>query len=95
MDAPIFLAMKTATASLDSTGQTARAHFDEIREMLAARAHGCTKNLPINRTKWVEQIKMLERRRREIDRALAELRRIYTDLFIVSDVRSAGTSGPI
>ena len=67
----------------------------EIREMLAARAHGCTKNLPINRTKCVEQIKMLERRRREIDRALAELRRIYTDIFIVSDVRSAGTSGPI
>lgn len=67
----------------------------EIREMLAARAHGCTKNLPINRTKCVEQIKMLERRRREIDRALAELRRIYTDIFIVSDVRPAGTSGPI
>lgn len=37
----------------------------EIREMLAARTHGCTKNLPINRTKCVEQIKMLERRRRE------------------------------
>jgi hypothetical protein len=45
--------------------------------------------------KCVEQIKMLERRRRDIDRALAELRRIYTDIFIVSDVRPADTSGPI
>lgn len=67
----------------------------EIREMLAGRAHGYTKNLPINRMKCVEQIKMLERRRRDIDRALAELRRIYTDIFIVSDVRPADTSGPI
>ena len=68
----------------------------ENREMLAARARGdCTKNLPINRTKCVEQIKMLERQRRDIDRALAELRRIYTDIFIVSDVRPAGASGPI
>ena len=48
----------------------------EIREMPAGGAHGYTKNLPINRMKCVEQIKMLERRRRDIDRALAELRRI-------------------
>jgi DNA-binding transcriptional MerR regulator len=68
----------------------------EIREMLAARARGdCTKNLPINRTKCVEQIKMLERHRRDIDRALAELRRIYIDIFIVSNLRPAGASGPI
>lgn len=66
-----------------------------IREMLAARAHGCTKNLPINRTKCTEQIKMLGHRRRDIDRALAELRRIYTDIFIVSDVRPASASGSI
>ncbi len=47
----------------------------EIREMLATRARGdCTENLPINRTKCVEQIKMMERQRRDIDRALAELR---------------------
>ena len=64
----------------------------EIRKMLTARAQGCTNNLQINRTKWVEQIKMLERQRRE---ALAELRRIYTDTFIVSDVRPTGASGPI
>jgi DNA-binding transcriptional MerR regulator len=59
----------------------------EIREILAARVHGCTK--PINRTKCVDQIKMLERQRRDIDRALAELRQIYADTFIVSDVRPA------
>jgi DNA-binding transcriptional MerR regulator len=59
----------------------------EIREILAACVHGCTK--PINRTKCVDQIKMLERQRRDIDRALAELRQIYADTFIVSDVRAA------
>ena len=67
----------------------------EIRKMLAGRAHGYSKNLPTNRMKCVEQIKMLERRRRDLDRALAELRRIYTDIFIVSDVRPADTPGPI
>jgi DNA-binding transcriptional MerR regulator len=36
----------------------------EIREMLAARARGCNKTLPIDRRKCVEQINMLERQRR-------------------------------
>jgi DNA-binding transcriptional MerR regulator len=57
----------------------------EIREMLAARARGCNKTLPIDRRKCVEQINMLERQRRDIDGALAELRQIYTKMFIASD----------
>ncbi len=56
----------------------------EIREMLAARARGNTHTLPISRKKCVEQIALLERQRREIDMALAELRRIYTGMFIVT-----------
>ena len=63
----------------------------EIREMLAARAHGCAKRLPIDRRKCVEQINLLERQRRDIDRALAELRQIYTEIFTSSNVRRAAS----
>jgi DNA-binding transcriptional MerR regulator len=54
----------------------------ELREMLAARVRGCNKTLPIDRRKCVEQINMLERQRRDIDGALAELRQIYTEMFV-------------
>ena len=57
----------------------------EIREMLAARARGCNKTLPIDRRTCVEQINLLERQRRDIDGALAELRQIYTEMFVASD----------
>jgi DNA-binding transcriptional MerR regulator len=63
----------------------------EIREMLAARARGCTKRLPINRRMCVEQINMLERQRRDIDRALTELRLIYTEIFTSANVRKAAS----
>jgi DNA-binding transcriptional MerR regulator len=67
----------------------------EIREMLTARARGCTNALPINRRKCVEQINMLERQRREVETALAELRQIYTEMFTSSDapprIRAAGS----
>src|SRR5215510_3081503 len=68
----------------------------EIGEMLAARARGCDKTLPIDRRKCVEQINMLERQRRDIDGALAELRQIYTEMFVASDfssVTKAAASG--
>jgi DNA-binding transcriptional MerR regulator len=67
----------------------------EIREMLTARARGCTNALPINRRKCVEQINLLERQRRDIEQALTELRQIYTEMFTRSDaprrVRAAGS----
>lgn len=67
----------------------------EIREMLTARARGCTNALPISRRKCVEQINMLERQRRDIETALAELRQIYTEMFTSSDapprIRAAGS----
>jgi DNA-binding transcriptional MerR regulator len=66
----------------------------EIREMLTARARGCSNALPISRWKCVEQINLLERQRRDIEQALAELRQIYTEMFTGSDVprqvRAAG-----
>jgi DNA-binding transcriptional MerR regulator len=66
----------------------------EIRDMLAARPPSSTKNLPISRRKCIEQIAMLERQRQDIDQALAELRQIYTEMFIAADVpRATGTSG--
>jgi DNA-binding transcriptional MerR regulator len=69
--------------------------LSEIRDMLAARARGCDETLPISRKKCVEQIKLLESQRHDIDRALAELRQIYTGMFITSDIsRAAGEAGP-
>ena len=63
----------------------------EIREMLAARIRGCTKPLPVSRKKCVEQIKHLEHQRRDIEVVLAELRQIYTGMYITSDIsRAAG-----
>src|SRR5215475_1362156 len=68
----------------------------EIREMLTARARGCTNALPISRRKCVEQINLLERQRRDIEQALAELRQIYTQMFTSSEaprrVRAAGSA---
>ena len=55
--------------------------LSEIREMLTARARGCDRALPISRKKCVEQIKLLEHQRRDIELALAELRQIYTGMF--------------
>ena len=62
----------------------------EIREMLAARVRGCPNALPISRQKCVEQINMLERQRRDLDGAIAELRQIYT-----ADVRSVRCPEPV
>ena len=58
--------------------------LNEISEMFAARARGCTRTLPIDRRRCVDQITMLEHQRRDIDQAIAELRRIYTEMFIHS-----------
>ena len=63
----------------------------EIREMVAARAAVCAKILPVSRKKCVEQIKLLERQRHDLELALAELRQIYTGMFVTPEVsRSAG-----
>lgn len=56
----------------------------EIRDMLAARDRGGTNALPIDRRTCIEQIALLEKRRSEIETALAELRRIYTGMFIAA-----------
>jgi len=67
----------------------------EIRGMLAARARGCDKSLPINRKTCVEQIKLLERQRRDIELALSELRAIYTGMFkAILSVQRAASDQP-
>lgn len=66
----------------------------EIRAMLGARARSGATKLPISRQKCVEQIKLLEDQQRAIELALAELRQIYTGMYITSDAsRSAGGPG--
>jgi DNA-binding transcriptional MerR regulator len=55
--------------------------LSEIREMVVAQARGCDPALPISRKKCVEQIKLLERQRREVELALTELRQIYTGMY--------------
>jgi DNA-binding transcriptional MerR regulator len=62
--------------------------LSEIRELLAASASRYAKVLPIGRRKCVDQINLLERQRRDIDQAIAELRQIYTEMLI-----DAGPSG--
>ena len=57
----------------------------EIREMLDARARGVDGPLPVTRRKCSEQIKLLEQQRNDIERALAELRQIYVDMFGIAE----------
>ena len=58
----------------------------EIREMIGVCMRRGGNNLPVSRQKCVEQINLLERQRRDLDRAIAELRRIYTAMFTPADV---------
>lgn len=55
----------------------------EVHAMLAAW-HPGNCNLPISRKQCVEQISLLERQRRDLDRAIAELRRIYSGMFTLA-----------
>jgi DNA-binding transcriptional MerR regulator len=57
----------------------------EIREMLIVRARGAAGTFPISQRKCAEQIRLLEQQRTDIDRALAELRQIYIDMFGISE----------
>lgn len=57
----------------------------ELRQMLAAWRPGAAMPLPVSRKKCVEQINLLERQRRDLDSAIAELRQIYTRMFMASD----------
>ncbi len=62
--------------------QGKRLHFTllEVHAMLAAHEPG-SGDLRIGRKQCVEQIKLLERQRRDVERALHELRQIYTGMF--------------
>ena len=57
----------------------------EIRNMLAAWRPERSDRLPISRRQCVEQIRLLERQRREADQALDELRAIYSSMFHLAD----------
>jgi DNA-binding transcriptional MerR regulator len=89
--ARIFSSKDRARLNLIQQGKRLGFTLCEIRDMVVARAHGCVKILPVSRKKCVEQIKLLEHQRRDIDRALAELRQIYTGMFVTSDVLRAAS----
>lgn len=55
----------------------------EIQQMLVAQQGGCDpQSFHLSREKCVEQINMLERQKREIETALAELRRSYSEPYV-------------
>jgi DNA-binding transcriptional MerR regulator len=55
----------------------------EIRALVSASQEGAdSQTLDLSREKCVEQIKLLERKKREIETALAELRRIYSSFYL-------------
>jgi DNA-binding transcriptional MerR regulator len=54
----------------------------EIAEMLAARDGGEDRTLDLSRQKCVDQIKLLERQKRDIEQAISELRQIYSSLYV-------------
>jgi DNA-binding transcriptional MerR regulator len=54
----------------------------EIRELVATQgAHAKPSALPLSREQCLAQIKLLEKQKRDIETALAELRRNYTALY--------------
>ncbi len=57
----------------------------EISQMLATQegTPPCS-SLPLSRQKCVEQIRLLERQKREIEAALVELRRLYSEPYIAT-----------
>ena len=62
----------------------------EIRELVANQGgQGKTAALPLSREQCLAQIKLLEKQKRDIEIALAELRRNYTALY----TRRGGTDG--
>jgi DNA-binding transcriptional MerR regulator len=59
----------------------------EIADLIAPRS-GERTGLRLSRAGCIEQLKLLERRRREIEAAIAELRQIYTSLYADPDARA-------
>lgn len=54
----------------------------EIRDLLRNSDQKNALVLPLSRKKCIEQIALLEKQRREVDAAIAELRQIYTEMLV-------------
>jgi DNA-binding transcriptional MerR regulator len=78
----IFCSEDRARLALIQQGKRLGFTLCEIRDMLARRRGDGAQMLPIDRKKCVEQIRLLEHQRQDIDQALAELRRIYTAMSV-------------
>ena len=88
----IFCSQDRARLALIQQGKRLGFTLCEIREMLAARHNDGAEVLPINRKKCVEQIRLLEHQRRDLDSALAELRQIYTAMSMTPQSPRAAAS---
>ncbi len=59
--------------------------LSEIRALIAQTNEPVGSGLHLSRDQCIEQIKLLERQKKEIEDAIAELRRSYTDLYTPSN----------
>ena len=92
----IFSSADRARLALVQQGKRLGFTLGEIRLMLVARHSQplgeCARILAISHKKCVEQIKLLENQRRDLELTLAELRQIYTAMSMTPDVsRAAGS----
>ncbi len=78
--ARIFSHEDRARLALIQQGKRLGFTLGEIRDMLGVRSRDRAKILPIGRKKFVEQIKLLENQRRNLELALVEIRQIYTTM---------------
>lgn len=84
--ARLYSARDRARLSLILKGKRLGFTLGEIRDMIAL-SEGSIDSPPLNlsREKCLEQINLLERQKRELEAALAELRRIYSSFYSGSD----------
>lgn len=80
----VYSAEDRARLALVLKGKRLGFTLGEIAAMLAARDGGEGRTLDLSRQKCVDQIKLLERQKRDIEKAIAELRQIYSSFYIGS-----------
>lgn len=78
----IYSADDRARLALVLKGKRLGFTLGEIAVLLAARAGG--ESLDLNRGKCLDQIRLLERRKRDIEQAILELRQIYSSFYVSS-----------
>jgi DNA-binding transcriptional MerR regulator len=94
----VFSSADRARLALIKQGKRLGFTLFEIRDLLAAGQREGAKMLSISRKKCVEQIRLLEHQRHDLESALVKLREIYTAMSIapvLSSEISRTASGPV